>query len=94
MQGGATHRCTVYYSGHVQGVGFRYTTLSIARGYNVAGFVQNLPDGRVELVAEGEKHEIDAFLRDVRERFLNFIRKEQCDVGPATGEFTGFDIRH
>ena len=72
MQGGATHRCTAYYSGHVQGVGFRYTTLSIARGYNVAGFVQNLPDGRVELVAEGEKHEIDAFLREVRERFLNF----------------------
>jgi acylphosphatase len=94
MQSSSQHRCTVYYSGHVQGVGFRYTTHSIARGYDVSGFVQNLPDGRVELVAEGEKPEIDSFLRDVRERFLNYIRKELCDVGPATGEFTGFDIRH
>ena len=94
MPGSTQHRCTVYYTGHVQGVGFRYTTHSIARGYDVSGFVQNLPDGRVEVVAEGEKREIDAFLRDVRERFLNYIRKEQCDVGPATGEFTGFDIRH
>ncbi len=87
-------RHTVYYSGHVQGVGFRYTARSIARGYDVAGFVRNLPDGRVELVAEGKPHEVDAFLREVRDRFFNQVRDERGDVQPATGEFAAFEIRH
>jgi len=88
------HRSTVYYSGHVQGVGFRYTTHSIARGHKVAGYVRNLPDGRVELVAEGEPREVGAFLREIREHFCNFIRNETCDEAPATGEFRGFRIEH
>ena len=46
-------RATVQYSGDVQGVGFRYTAVTIARGYNVSGYVQNLSDGRVRLVVEG-----------------------------------------
>lgn len=86
-------RTTVLFSGHVQGVGFRYTTHSIARQFEVTGYVQNLPDRRVELVAEGERKEIDAFLQDVRERFFNHIRDERIDTGPATGEFSGFEIR-
>jgi acylphosphatase len=89
-----SHRSTVYYTGHVQGVGFRYTAHSIARGHDVAGYVRNLPDGRVELVAEGERRAIGGFLDDVRERLSHHIRDERTDVGPATGEFTGFDIRH
>jgi acylphosphatase len=87
-------RRTVLYSGHVQGVGFRYTTQAIARRYDVRGFVRNLPDGRVELVAEGEKHELAAFLDDVRERMARYIRDERIDTQPASGGFTGFEIRH
>jgi acylphosphatase len=87
-------RCHVFFSGRVQGVGFRYTTTNIARGHDVSGFVRNCDDGRVELVAEGRKSELDAFLREIREQFFNQIRKEQRDMGPATSEFTGFDIRH
>ncbi|MEX2310059.1 MAG: acylphosphatase [Pirellulales bacterium] len=87
-------RHTVYYAGHVQGVGFRYTARSIARGYDISGFVRNLPDGRVELVAEGKPQEVDAFLGEVHDRFFNQIRNERSDVQPATGEFTGFDIHH
>ena len=87
-------RQTVYYGGHVQGVGFRYTTRSIARGHAVTGYARNLTDGRVELVVEGKSQEIDAFLREVRDRFFNQIRDERCDCQPATGEFDGFDIRH
>ena len=89
-----TERRTVLYTGHVQGVGFRYTTRAIARGYDVTGFVCNLPDGRVELVAEGLPHELDAFRREIRDRFFNQIRDERCDVGAASGEFRGFEIRH
>jgi acylphosphatase len=89
-----SQRHTVYFKGHVQGVGFRYTTHSVARGHNVTGYVRNLPDGRVELVAEGNRHEIDAFLEAIRARLANHIRDERRDIGAATGEFTAFEIRH
>jgi len=94
MKADTTQRCTVLYSGRVQGVGFRYTACSIAHRYDLSGFVRNLADGRVELVAEGEPHEVDAFRREVRERFFGYIRDERSDVQPATGEFAGFDVRH
>ena len=54
-------RVRIFYSGHVQGVGFRYTAKTVAAGYDVTGLVRNLPDGRVELVAEGAREELDAF---------------------------------
>jgi acylphosphatase len=87
-------RHTVYYTGHVQGVGFRYTTHLIARNHNVTGYVRNLPDGRVELVAESNRQEIDAFLKEIHDRLGNHIRNERRDTGPATGEFNTFEIRH
>lgn len=55
-------RRRIYFSGRVQGVGFRYTTERLARNYDVTGYVQNLPDGRVELVVEGEWSVISEFL--------------------------------
>jgi acylphosphatase len=94
MKVGTSQRTTVHYAGRVQGVGFRYTARSIARGYEVTGYVCNLPDGRVELVAEGEKHQLDAFLAEVRDRFFNGIRDERRDTRAATGEFSGFQIHH
>jgi acylphosphatase len=87
-------RTTVHYSGRVQGVGFRYTTRSIARRYPVTGYVSNLPDGRVELVAEGEPVDLDGFLAEVRDHFFNNIRDERRDTQPATGEYSGFEIRN
>lgn len=56
----------VHYEGHVQGVGFRYTVKTLAREYEVAGSVKNLPDGRVELIASGEADEVDDFLDAIR----------------------------
>jgi acylphosphatase len=94
MAGNKLQRATVYYSGHVQGVGFRYTADSIARKYEVTGFVRNLPDGRVQLVAEGEPRELKAFLAAVREHFADQIRDELSDLGPATGEYDRFQISH
>lgn len=90
----ACQRCQVFYSGHVQGVGFRYTTSRIARKFEVTGFVRNLPDGRVELVAEGDTEELTAFLREVSERLASNIRSTAVDRRPATGEFSRFEIRH
>jgi acylphosphatase len=83
----------IFYSGHVQGVGFRYTARSVAAGFEVTGTVRNLPDGRVELVAEGPKGELEAFQRAIREAGLeHFIRNEDVDWSAATGEFRGFEI--
>jgi acylphosphatase len=94
MSAPVTERRTVLYTGRVQGVGFRYTTQGIARRYDVTGYVRNLPDGRVELVAEGDRNELAAFLDDIRERMRTHNRDEKIDRGPANGEFGAFEIRH
>jgi acylphosphatase len=87
-------RKTVYYSGHVQGVGFRYTARTLARRVHVTGFVRNLSDGRVELVAEGHPDELEALLRLIRNEMGHYIRDAKIDTQPATGEFGGFEIDH
>jgi acylphosphatase len=60
----------VFYEGRVQGVGFRYSARRVAAGFDLAGYVRNLPDGRVELVASGDEEEVDGFLQAVRESEL------------------------
>jgi acylphosphatase len=83
----------VLYSGKVQGVGFRYTVKATASGFEVTGTVRNLPDGRVEMVAEGSKDELNAFCEGIRESGLeHFIRKEDVSWSEATNEFRGFEI--
>ncbi|MFM8807561.1 MAG: acylphosphatase, partial [Chthoniobacterales bacterium] len=57
----------VFYEGRVQGVGFRYTARRVAAGFDVSGYVRNLSDGRVELLASGEPDEVDGFLASLRE---------------------------
>jgi acylphosphatase len=84
---------TVTYSGSVQGVGFRYTVMTVATGFEVAGTVGNLSDGRVELVAEGLADELEAFRQRVRESGLrHFIRNEEVTWSEARNEFRGFEI--
>jgi len=87
-------RKTVFYSGRVQGVGFRYTTRRIASRRAVTGFVRNLSDGRVQLVAEGEPAELDRLVADIEQAMGDFIRNKQETESPATGEFDGFEVRH
>jgi acylphosphatase len=83
----------IFYSGHVQGVGFRYTVKTTATGFEVTGFVRNLPDGRVELVAEGAAEELEAFRQGIRESGLGrLIRNEEVAFSTATGEFRGLEI--
>ena len=83
----------VWYAGRVQGVGFRYTAKSVASGFEVTGAVRNLPDGRVELVAEGDQNELEAFRLAIRQSGLeHFIRKEDVSWGEATSQFRGFEI--
>jgi len=81
-----------FFQGRVQGVGFRYTTRTIALAYDVTGFVRNLPDGRVELVAEGPDNQVAAFIDDVTDRMRGYIRESEVQTEPASGQFYQFSI--
>jgi acylphosphatase len=89
-----TERREVFYSGRVQGVGFRYRTKQIAQGYAVAGFVRNLPDRRVHLVAEGPPEQLNQFLAELADVMADYIRDTQLNSYSATGEFASFQITH
>jgi acylphosphatase len=83
----------ICYSGRVQGVGFRYTVRSLARGRPLGGYVKNLRDGRVQLVVEGPAAEIDALLAEIRADLGRHIAGLQQQTCPASGRFDGFEIR-
>jgi acylphosphatase len=82
----------VFYSGHVQGVGFRYTARRIAQAFAVTGFVRNLSDGRVELFAEGLRDELNSLLAAIGETMADCIRNTQVHVEPASGKHDSFEI--
>jgi len=90
----ANEQRTVRFSGNVQGVGFRYTTVRTAGGYDITGYVRNLPDGSVEVVAEGEGKEIDAFLADLAGKMGGYIRDKSEQTAEAGGSFKSFDVRY
>jgi len=83
----------VYFSGRVQGVGFRFTCRQIAKGFSVTGYVKNLDDGRVEMMVEGERAEIEEFLKAIGESHLkSFIRERTVDWQPARAQWRDFHI--
>lgn len=87
-------RSTCYFSGNVQGVGFRYTAMNIAQSYDVVGYVRNMPDGRVELVIEGSDDDRKGMIDEIRQHMDGFIDDVQVNDSAATGEFVRFSIRH
>ena len=87
-------RAEVYYTGRVQGVGFRYTAQSIASKYKVTGYVKNLPDRRVEVVAEGKESEINNFLDELYAQMQNYIEKFSTNWSDALNEFNAFNIKY
>ncbi len=82
----------IFFTGRVQGVGFRYHTMQIAREFEVSGLVRNLPDGRVQLEAEGNKSEVDAFVAEVKDRLSVFIRKTEGSTDWRKRSHKGFII--
>lgn len=85
-------RRRIWFSGRVQGVGFRYTTAAIARRYPITGYVQNLNDGRVVVEAEGSASELDRFLADLEGTMRSYIRERRVETLPHTGEFEDFHV--
>ncbi len=86
-------RANVFFSGSVQGVGFRYAALNAARGHPVTGWVRNLSDGRVEVMAEGTQEALEAFIAEVENDMSGYIDKKIVRWGEASGEFHEFAIK-
>lgn len=87
------YHVTVFFSGRVQGVAFRYQTLQVAKGYEVSGCVMNLPDGRVQLEAEGRPNEVKDFVIAIQERMAGYIRKVEQTETQRAPQYQGFTIR-
>ena len=87
------HHETLFFSGHVQGVGFRYSVLQVAKEFDVAGFVSNLADGRVQLEAEGAPADVTAFIEAVQEKMHGYIRKVERASRMRSRQFSGFGIK-
>lgn len=88
----STFFLSAFFSGHVQGVGFRYSTAQVAKGYEVTGFVKNLTDGRVELEIEGSESECRGMLATVEDELDAFIRKTERSEGVRKRRFSAFKI--
>ena len=83
----------ILYSGRVQGVGFRFTAESAAIESGIQGWVKNLGDGRVEIMAEAEEEALKAFLNKIRQSFSRYIQDEDLRWSEAADEFQDFQIR-
>jgi len=89
-----TGRITVHFSGMVQGVGFRYTTMRVARSFQVTGYVKNLSDGRVEVVAEGDADELTRFRSSIEKAMDGYISNVEEVRAEAAGGFPSFSVRY
>ncbi len=88
-------RLEAYISGVVQGVGFRYYTRKMAKESGVTGFVMNMNDGKVFLVAEGSDEQLEKFLSTIRQGPVHaIVKKVESMQREATGEFSNFTVRY
>ena len=91
----AEKRVTVRYDGRVQGIGFRFTAMQIAEGFPVTGYVQNMPDGSVKMVAEGTEKDLLQIIRRIKESHLGrYITGERFAWSDALQEFSSFTVRY
>ena len=89
----ASKRIHAYYSGRVQGVGFRFTAEALARKFKISGWVSNIRDGRVEIVAEGEETALKDFLGQIAGEMSHYVADTEISWEKPTGEFRGFGIK-
>ena len=84
----------VIFEGRVQGVGFRYTVKDLSRGFDVCGWVKNLPDGSVELQVMGEISEVESFIKEISEEstVAHHIKNLIAEKIPLLENCKGFKI--
>jgi len=82
----------IIFTGHVQGVGFRYTTHRIARRHDLVGFVRNLPDGTVEALLQGPADDVEICLQDIKDSFGGYLREARIESVPPNLQHIDFQI--
>lgn len=82
----------VIFTGHVQGVGFRYTARQTAQQYRVTGFVRNLPDGTVEMHIQGPAQEIEHCIQEIQASFTGYLRETRIEPAAYSPRYTDFRI--
>ena len=87
-----TTQSHIFYSGTVQGIGFRYTVQRLASSLKLTGWVKNLSDGRVEILAEGNQEDIEKLMQQIAGKFQGYIKDKEVSLAPALGKFTDFCI--
>lgn len=88
-------RAHLLITGQVQGVGYRYSAVIRANQHSLSGWVRNTREGHVEIVAEGRADDLEDFIGWCRRGpSAAWVKDVQVDLQPATGEFSGFDLRY
>jgi acylphosphatase len=82
----------IIFSGQVQGVGFRFTAHRIAGRYALTGWVRNVRDGTVEMVAQGVSEDIDECIRDIEDSFRGCVTETKTDEIPPSPQYRDFKI--
>ncbi|MFA6379411.1 MAG: acylphosphatase [Candidatus Omnitrophota bacterium] len=82
----------IVYSGVVQGVGFRFTTQRLAKDLHLTGWVRNLSDGSVEILAEGLKEKVEDLVQSLDARFGDYIHSKNIIFSVSQGTFSDFSI--
>ena len=88
-------RIEVIFRGRVQGIGFRFTVVTIAQSYAVVGYVCNRFDGTVELVAEGKEKDLFSFLDAIlRSNLKRYIIEHTLNWFDGRNEFSSFGVKY
>ena len=87
-------RAHIYFIGNVQGVGFRYVTQRLASNLGLVGWVKNLPNGQVEVIAEGDEGTIQELLAQLQENFRGSIKDYKVNFQDTYNQFNSFEITH
>jgi acylphosphatase len=82
----------ITFTGRVQGVGFRFTARRAAQRRQLTGYVRNIPNGSVEMIAQGRDEEIDDCIQDIKEYFSGYIKEAKIEEIPFDSKYTDFEI--
>lgn len=80
--------------GRVHHIGFRATARDCAEQLKLTGFVRNLPDGSVEICAQGERPVLEQLLKKLRQEFGSYIQDIDCEFHPSSQTYSDFKIIH
>ncbi len=83
---------SIIFTGRVQGVGFRFTARRAASRRQLTGYVRTMPNGSVEMLAQGRSEDVDDCIRDIKDSFVGYTREAKIEETPLNPQYTDFKI--